>query len=200
MFNFSDISKTLPMTFFVVFFSLFLSACQINNIGHPTGKNSNILITNEEPASDSNIFGQYYLSIKQLTSSELVNEIEKQKNKINSHNENKHMQAKMNLILLYSLPRSPIHNPYTAKANLNKFTKQYFNYQHNPADSALITLLKDQLNQQLSLFKQLISQEIMQEEKLQQQQKIVELEQQRSQLEQQITQLKTIEKNLNKNE
>lgn len=61
--------------------------------------------------------------------------------------------ADLFLLLLRSLPRSPIHNPYTAKAMLNQGDfNQYIYANVSAADLAFVTMLRDQLNQQLLLL------------------------------------------------
>ena len=159
-----------------------LSACQFNQ--------HSLL----EPAS----FGQYYLWIKSLTPEELQQEIQKQKlNKREGY-----QQADVYLLLLYSLPKSPIHNPYTAKALLNTYQLEaYSGSLFNTADLGLVVLLKDQLNQQLlSIGQQLAMQNLQQETQTKlehKKKKNQELETKLMALTQQINQLKSIEKTLN---
>ena len=65
-------------------------------------------------------------------------------------------KANMQLIMLYSLPNSPIHNPYTAKAQLNNYSLE--SHEHsvfNASDLAFVIMLKDQLNQQLLILEEL---------------------------------------------
>ncbi len=140
-------------------------------------------------------YAQYYLWLKNLPSDALLAEIEQQKARAQAGDVN----ADFNLILLYSLPDSPIHNAYNAKAKLNKHSEKLYK-QLTASDLALITLLKDQLNQQLFLYQQLVEQEKyqrnMQLTLSQQQQKIIALQKQVAALQQQIKQLKTIEKTI----
>lgn len=117
--------------------SVALSACQIT----PT--------TPAEPASYNN----YYLRLKSLNKTELLNEIALQKDNINAN----YQAANLNLVLLYALPSSPIYNPYTAKTLLNNFAPTLEQATHlSSTDFAFITLLKDQLNQQIYTSNKLI--------------------------------------------
>ena len=142
-------------------------------------------------------YGQYYLWLKTLTSEELAVEIAQQKQSLLQGN----IQAEEYLLLLHSLPSSPIHNAYTAKSILNKRKNQYVESHYNPTNLALITVLKDQLNQQLLILKKLTDKtEDLQLSRKQQ----VALNKSNTankaliiQLKQQIVQLKKIEKNIN---
>jgi len=170
--------------------SLCLSACQLNN----QYSNNNIL------ASNTVNFGQYYLALKNLTESELQNEIKQQRLKKSQGS----IEAEINLILLHTLPNSPIRNAYTAKSQLNQQLKEHNNYHLNAADQAFISLLKDQLNQQLFLFQKVINQELAHDEQTAKYQikekkqlnKIAELELTITQLTKKITQLKKIEQTI----
>jgi len=130
-----------------------LSACQLSNFPFidKTKKASS--------ATQSVKFSDYYLQIKELDESSLVEEISLQKINANAG----YLTAEIKLILLYSLPGSPIHNPYTAKSMLNE---QLINHELklSAEDFALISLLKDQLNQQLLLFQKLIEKELSQDQ------------------------------------
>jgi hypothetical protein len=143
----------------------------------------------EEPTNTLN-YAQYYLRLQQLSEGELLAEIYQQKIAIESGS----IEAKVNLILIYSLPQSPTHSAYKAKSSLNQFFQHYPEYQFSNNDLAFISLLKDQLNMQLSLFKQLVDQEINQEK---QYDEAIELTKKVTQLQEQIIQLKRIEKNIN---
>jgi hypothetical protein len=172
-----------------VFTSLFLSACQVTN-QHPF----------TQVTANTVDFGQYYLALKSLSESELEIEIEQQRLKKSEGS----IEAEINLILLHSLPNSSIHNAYTAKSKLNEQMKIHNTYYLSSADQAFISLLKDQLNQQLFLFQKLINQELdldKQKEKFQikeknQLSKIAELELMVTQLTKKITQLKKIEQTI----
>jgi len=166
-----------------VFAALLLSACQIND-----------QFSLERSASEPQIdYGQYYLYIQSLSDSELVNEINQQK--LNKSNETGN--ADQHLLLLFSLPNSPIHNPYTAKSLLNSHQRNNVSV-NDKADRAFMALLKDQLNQQLFLFQKLISEELQQEQQQKKQtDTILVLKEKVAQLEEQILQLKSIEKNIN---
>ncbi|WP_114327585.1 hypothetical protein [Candidatus Colwellia aromaticivorans] len=144
--------------------------------------------------SDSNSnkvdFSDYYLWIKSLSDDEIVEEIFQQK----SNKQSGYAQADVQLIMLYSLPDSPIHNPYTAKTLLNDYPLvPYSETTFSTTDLAFVVMLKDQLNQQLLLLEQLTNYK-----GAYQQSKKVNLEQQLKidQLNKQIIQLKKIEKTL----
>jgi len=174
----------------IIIISLCLCACQLNS-QYSTGNTM---------AANTVNFGQYYLSVKNLSDGELQLEIEQQRLK----NSQGSIEAEINLILLHSLPNSPIHNAYTAKSKLNEQLKLRVNYYLSPADQAFISLLKDQLNQQLFLFQKVINQELAHDEQTakyridekKQLNKIVELELLVSQLTKKITQLKKIEQTI----
>lgn len=144
-------------------------------------------------------YGQYYLWLKNLPKEKLHAEAVQQQASAKAGD----VSANFKLILLYSLPDSPIHNAYNAKEKLNYYQtilKQPINKQFSEADLGLIALLKDQLNQQLFLYQQLVAQEKyqhnMQLKFTQQQQNIAHLSAQVSALQQQIKQLKKIEKTI----
>ena len=170
--------------------SVCISACQLNN-QHSKNYHS---VTNGVD------FGQYYLTLKNLSESELTIEIQQQRLKKAQGS----IEAEINLILLHSLPNSPTHNAYTAKSLLNGQLKEHKSYYLSSADQAFISLLKDQLNQQLFLFQKLINQELThdtQTEKYQlkdkkQLKRIADLELMVTQLTKQITQLKKIEQTI----
>ena len=65
-----------------------------------------------------------------------------------------HINADLQLIMLYSLPNSPIHNAYTAKSQLNDYQLEpYNNAIFNATDLAFVVMLKDQLNQQVHPYR-----------------------------------------------
>ena len=130
-------------------------------------------------------YGQYYLWAKGLSQQELIEEVARQK----LSKQNGNPQAKEYLLLLHSLPKSPIYNVYTAKTILNHLQLQQIDSQYNSGNLVVTTLLKDQLNQQLLLLQQL--KKAKDELKSNQvDKKIIE------QLKQQLMQLKNIEKSI----
>jgi len=90
-------------------------------------------------------YGDYYLWLKTLNNDELLQEIEQQR----KNKKVKSPDADIYVMLLHSLPKSPIYNPYTAKSILNELQLQYVESRYNPTNLALITLLRDLLNEQL---------------------------------------------------
>lgn len=154
----------------------------------------------ESKAINNTTYGQYYLSLQQLSEQQLNAEIDKhqlslaQPQKVNSPN-NYDLQIKM--LLLYSLPKSPIYNTFNAKALLNQMQQDGDNaalahIDHN--DQAFITLLRDQLNQRLLMRNRLLEQQKSQKQQASQLQ--LQLAQQVSLLEQTIKQLKNIEQTI----
>lgn len=139
----------------------------------------------------------YYLWIKSLNDEEIAQEITQQQ----SDKESGYGKANVQLIMLYSLPSSAIHNPYTAKTLLNDYPlPPYQDTSLSNSDLAFIVMLKDQLNQQLLLLKQITNYKgaYQQAKKVNivQQVKINQLNKQIEQLNKQIIQLKKIEKTI----
>ncbi|XQW85614.1 hypothetical protein ACOYR1_02455 [Thalassotalea piscium] len=177
----------LKVTSFFLFISLF-SGCQTTPTTPATPKSN----------TDYSYYGSYYLWIKSLDNEELVQEIKKQQREELEGNQ----QAEYHLLLLHSLPNSPIHNPYTAKSKINQQGLiQEAQAQFNVSDLAFIIMLRDQLNQQLLILNKLINKEKANTESQKQlqvqQQSIDKLEQQSQKLQQQILQLKNIERSIN---
>ena len=188
-------TKSVVKTLAAVGLMISLSACEITPI---------------EETTHIPTYGDYYLWLKSLDNEELLQEIEQQN--INQHS--KSPDADIYLMLLHTLPKSPIYNPYTAKSLLNELQLQYVESRYNPTNLALITLLRDLLNEQLLLIqkydittaeltsakKSLTTQKSTashqeQELKLKNEQ-VKELEQQVDLLKEQINQLHRIEKNI----
>lgn len=182
--------KNILLIFISISFSVCISGCQLNDFH----------VTDNVVASNTVNYGQYYLALKNLSANELLEEIKQQKLKKSQGS----IEAEVNLLLLHSLPNSPIHNAYSAKSRLNEQLKNHKSYQFSPADQAFIILLKDQLNQQLYLFQQVINQGLehdaqtaqYQLSKQKQQDEITALELTVTQLTKKITQLKKIEKTI----
>jgi len=98
-----------------------------------------------QQTSHTPTYGDYYLWLKTLDNDELLQEIDQQK----KNKAVKSPDADIYVMLLHSLPQSPIYNPYTAKSILNNLQLQYLESRYNPTNLALITLLRDLLNEQL---------------------------------------------------
>ncbi len=151
-----------------------------------------------ENTEEYSYYGNYYLWIKGLNTHELLKEIELQKLKESQGNQD----AEYYLLLLNSLPNSPIHNPYIAKSRLNQqaLTQEAYT-RFNVGNLAFIIMLRDQLNQQLLILNKLIDKEKTQKENQkqlnEQLQSIEKLEQNSQKLQQQIIQLKKIESSIN---
>ena len=137
-------------------------------------------------------FSHYYIWIKSLNVEEVTQEIAQQKSNKNAG----YIAADIHLIMLYSLPNSPIHNPYTAKTILNDYPlAPYSESTLSDTDLAFIVMLKDQLNQQLLILKQLENYKGA----YQQSKKVNKTQQLKiEQLKKQIIQLKKIEKTISK--
>jgi len=159
-----------------------LSGCQLL----PDSNSDKIDLNNKVELS------QYYLWIKSLNDDEVAEEVRQQK----SDKQSGYGKADLQLIMLYSLPNSPNHNPYTAKTLLNDYPLiTYDETSFNGADLAFIVMLKDQLNQQLLLLEQLTNYKgaYQQAKKLNTAQQL-----NINHLQTQIIQLKKIEKTLSK--
>lgn len=176
-------------TILIISASLCLGACQ-----NTTNSPSKVVALNTVN------FGQYYLALKNLSDTELESEIKQQRLK----KEEGSIEAEINLILLHSLPNSPTHNVYSAKSQLNEQLKLHKNYYLSSDDQAFIRLLKDQLNQQLYLFQQVINQQLEHDEQMSKNRinekkllnKIAALELTVAQLTDKIIQLKNIEQTI----
>ena len=101
--------------------------------------------TTPEVTASVPTYGDYYLWLKTLSNDELLQEVEQQRRE----QENYSSDADIHIMLLHSLPESPIYNPYEAKSILNELQLQYIQSRYNPTNLALITLLRDLLNEQL---------------------------------------------------
>lgn len=137
-------------------------------------------------------YQQYYLAIKSMTTTTLQQEADALKNKAdNQSNKTNNTVNEIKLALLYCLPNSPIHNPYNAKAILNKFTDKQSAITFSQDNQAFLALLKDLLNQQLFVFDK------YNKKSQNQTSTIAELAEQVQLLQAQIEQLKKIETSLN---
>lgn len=158
--------------------------------------------------NSSTSYGEYYLTLQQLSQQQLAEEITKQQKSVESQ-EKKIIQvdfdAQIKLLLLYSLPKSPIYNSFNAKSLLNNLNSEEGNSAFaniEPSEQAFFSLLNDQLNQLLLMRNRLLAQQQkqLQEQQqraikqkksaIQQQQHLIE---QVRLLEQTIKQLKNIE-------
>lgn len=182
---------------------LLLPSCQLT-----TEQNS---ATKQDSPRES--YGEYYLTLQQLSEQQLTAEINKQQANIENQKTKKtqnNYDSQIKLLLLYSLPESPIYNSFNAKALLNEMQSKGNNvvFAHiTPNDQAFINLLHDQLNQRLLMRNRLLAQQQAQkkqqqnmilklkEQALQQQKKLIEKIQS---LEQTIKQLKNIEQAIDK--
>ena len=162
------------------------------------------LTTTPEPKGGSTSYGEYYLDLQQLTELELIAEVEELQDKVAilpSQSSKHDYDSQIKLLLLYSLPKSPIYNSFSAKALLNQMTKKGNNIAFSdirPQEQALISLLRDQLNQQLLMYNRLLVQQ-------QEQQKIAlkkrhALIDKLALLEQTIIQLKKIDQTIDERE
>ncbi|MDO6447186.1 hypothetical protein Q4493_15550 [Colwellia sp. 1_MG-2023] len=154
-----------------------------------------------EKSTNDSQYSHYYLWLKSLSNQELLKETDKQKHNITGG----FYEAEVNLALLYALPNSPIYNPYTAKTTLNKLTiAPEQAVQMSAADFGFISMMKDQLNQQiLTLNKLILTEQLSQENQSLLQSKVSErasLMSQIQKLKQQINQLKKIEIDINNQE
>jgi hypothetical protein len=152
--------------------------------------------------SNNTSYGEYYLTLRQLTPLQLSEEVNKQQAKVMHQSKASNLNdydAKIKLLLLYCLPASPIYNSFNAKALLNEMHSGDDNTAFadiTPSDQALFSLLRDQLNQQLLMRNRLLAEQKAQRAlALKQQQALTE---QVQLLEQTIKQLKNIEQAIDK--
>ena len=158
-------------------------------------------------------YGEYYLELQRLNETQLTEEVSKQQANVESQtnsNSGVNYDAQIKLLLLYSLPKSPIYNSFQAKALLNDLNSEDNNSAFadiTPNEEAFFSLLHDQLNQRLLMRNRLLA---LQKEQLndhqlsaKQQQHIAKQQQQQlieqiKLLEQTIKQLKSIEQAIDK--
>lgn len=112
-----------------------------------------------QPKHSAANLGSYYLWLNQLTTEQLSEELALQKSLIDQP------QTEAYLAILYSRAKSGIFNPYRAKAILNRLTEPnkaqlQFSVYHLPAsDLAFLSMLKEQLNEQLLAIESTVSKE-----------------------------------------
>ncbi|WDE09829.1 hypothetical protein [Thalassomonas haliotis] len=187
---------------FTAFFCtlLLLGGCQLTAPSQASATKDN---RNQAPLSASN-FSQYYLSLKKLNPAELLDEIERvsqaKKQRENTRKQEQDFKNDIYLLLLKALPSSPIYNPYNAKDQLNRLPKEVLSQTYlKVEDLALISLLKDQLNEQLYAQARITALE--QEKGLSQQKfnrQLGGLQTSLTELQQKLTQLKNIETAIDK--
>ncbi|WDD97037.1 hypothetical protein [Thalassomonas actiniarum] len=187
---------------FTAFFCtlVLLGGCQLTAPSPATGAKN---IHNQASLSPAN-FSQYYLSLKQLNPAELLDEIERvsqaKKQRENQAQKAQDFKDDIYLLLLKALPSSPIYNPYNAKDQLNQLPKEVLSLSYLKAeDLALLSLLKDQLNEQLYAQARITALE--QEKGLSQQKfnrQLGGLQSSLTELQQKLTQLKNIETAIDK--
>ncbi|SEK53970.1 hypothetical protein SAMN05216262_101608 [Colwellia chukchiensis] len=164
---------------------LFLSGCQLTL-----------------PSESKPSYGEYYLTLQQLSSQQLADEVAKQQAAIaldKAPNTALYYQGQLKLLLLYSLPRSPVYNSFSAKTWLNNLQNSSDNGAFadiSPSDQAFFSLLRDQLNQRILMRNRLLAeQQKQQQAALNQQQQLIE---QVTLLQQIIKQLQNIEQAIDK--
>jgi hypothetical protein len=144
---------------------------------------------------------QYYLLLTELSEKQLADEslyLDLISTGKESSNDNLLVEGQLKSALLYALPNSAFHSPFTAKSKLNLLSLEKLrNKTLNATDLVFFKMLKAQLNQQILLLNQLIE--------AKRSQKTTEASYKKQQLEfqkltQQIIQLKKIEKNINEHE
>jgi hypothetical protein len=165
----------------------------------------------DKPEKSNTSYGEYYLFLQQLTEAELADEVSNIQNKtaiVATQMLNNDDDSQIKLLLLYSFPKSPIYSSFNAKALLNQMKLESNNAVFaniTPSEQALITLLRDQLNQQLLMRNRLIAQQTEQKKQQEKQQKIALQTQQKlikqiALLEQTIAQLKKIDQAIDNRE
>jgi hypothetical protein len=186
-------NKHLLVIFTLALLSI-LSGCQLLKKTTPD-------ITIENKIFD---YTQYYLSLVTLTDSQLTDKVRQHQlvsfdsNEAatqNKMNNNDAIEWQLKSVLLFSLPHSSVHNPFTAKSILNKLSLiDLKNSDITEADFAFYSMLKIQLNEQVLRLNELSQAKkafnAIKEASVQQQQ-------QYQALQQQIIQLKKIEHTIN---
>lgn len=182
----TTIYRNIRLSLFLFIWAMISSGCQIM----------------PPPTEVPNNYAQYYLSLQSLNEQELLQEIAKQELAITQQNKPLLKDvAEIKMLFLFSLPRSPIYNSYRAKALLNTLEAEQKNHallSISPTDQALISLLKDQLNQKLLMRNRLVEQQQQQQLLATQQTQL--LAEQVQQLQQTIIQLKKIEQAISQRE
>jgi hypothetical protein len=166
-----------------------------------------LLKFNDSPTNteSNNInYTQYYLLLSELNDEEITEHayqhqlISQDKQELTLQNEvynRLNTEQQLKSVMLFSLPDSPIYNPFTAKSKLNQLSLKDLNALHlTDADFAFFNMLKTQLNQQILLLNQLSAEKNAHHliKKTYQQK-----QHQYQELQQQIIQLKKIESNIN---
>jgi hypothetical protein len=186
-------NKHLLVIFTLALLSI-LSGCQLLKKTTPD-------ITIENKIFD---YTQYYLSLVTLTDSQLADKVRQHQSVSfdsneaatqNKMNNNDAIEWQLKSVLLFSLPHSSVHNPFTAKSILNKLSLiDLKNSDITEADFAFYSMLKIQLNEQVLRLNELSQAKkafnAIKEASVQQQQ-------QYQALQQQIIQLKKIEHTIN---
>ena len=188
-------SRPANLVFFlqwmVAIFLIVLSGCQSTRDSRLSGHDN---LENQELN-----YGQYYLLLSQFNEQQLMDEIHQlppsQVDETKSLASNLTIEWQLKSVLVYSLPKSPIHNPFTAKSKLNQLSLAALDAVILiPADFAFFGMLKEQLNQQILLINKLTlakkSHDKIKQTYLQQQ---IEFQH----LQQQMMQLKKLEANIN---
>jgi predicted transposase YbfD/YdcC len=186
-------NKNLLVIFTLALLSI-LSGCQLL-------KKTTADITVESKIID---YTQYYLSLVTLTDSQLADKVRQHQLVLfdsneavtqNKMNNNDAIEWQLKSVLLFSLPHSSVHNPFTAKSILNKLSLiDLKNSDITEADFAFYSMLKIQLNEQVLRLNELSQAKkafnAIKEASVQQQQQFKALQQQ-------ILQLKKIEHTIN---
>jgi len=181
----------LFIAFLFVICLFVLSGCQSARDSRLTGNNNigNRYIN----------FSQHYLLLSQFNAQQLMDEIHhlksSQVNNTKSIASNLTIEWQLKSVLIYAIPKSPVHNPFTAKSKLNQLSLESLDAAIlTPDDFAFFNMLKEQLNQQILLLNKLTlakrSQDKIRQKHLKQQ---IEFQH----LQQQMIQLKRLEANIN---
>ncbi|MBU2893080.1 hypothetical protein KO495_07035 [Colwellia sp. D2M02] len=191
-------SVLLPTVIALILITM-LSACQLTPKAEPkVAKNTHKTLH----------YSHYYLWLKTLSPQELVAEIDSRKKALSLQSDtiteqgtnHKFTQHHAKMMLIYSLPSSPIYQPYAAKTLLNNanFSDDDYSSPSDNSDSlhnlAFMLLLKDQLNAQLKLLTAQAALKTKAKQEYARKDAAIE------QLEKQLHQLKKIEENLTKHQ
>jgi hypothetical protein len=172
---------------------ILLSACQITDP----------LINSQHKEIDGEVllapfsYSQYYLWLKSLTKQQVLAEEKKYKTLVANQLKEGNTVSQSKLILIYSLPTTPLHQPYKAKRLLNE--QLIISHKVSEENLAFSMLLRDQLNTQLHLLEKQSATNKECNKQLDERYELIEqLQQQVNQVNQQLILLKKIDLNINK--
>lgn len=153
----------------------------VEEVGTDSGKPDKLKVNKHNSGKITQDFGQYYLWLKEQPIAVLEQEVEKRRQGKQQGN----VTDMLKLVLLYSLPHSPVKNPHQARTELRRL----FNQQQVAIPGTFYALF-DQLTENIKRQRQLVETSDSLDQILAEKQS----------LEQQLQQLKLIEQNILKRE